>query len=105
VKQESLEQVIIELPRLSEEEFYELACRIKRIYEIAEGITLSNLEDDHLKMLASYAIRRTGHRVGTLVRSTVALLQEARREDFDFMSNYELIVEGAINRERSDRAL
>lgn len=104
VRQESLEKVIVGLPGLSEQEFFELALKIKSIFEIAEDTTLTQVSDEHLRVLARYVQTRTDQRVGTLVRSTVALLQEAGHEGFDFASNFELIVERAIQAESRDRA-
>lgn len=104
VRQRSLEKVIVELPPLSEQEFFELALRIKSIFEIAEDERLPQLGDDYLRLLAHYVQTRTDQRVGTLVRSTVALLQEACQEEFDFLRNYELIVEDTLGVESRDRA-
>jgi hypothetical protein len=104
IRQESLEKVIVELPPLSEQEFFELASNIKSVFEIAEDMTLPQVRDDHLRLLANYVQKRADQRVGTLVRSTVALLQEACQEEFDFLRNYELIVERTLQVESRDRA-
>lgn len=104
VRQKSLEKVIVELPPLSEQEFFELASRIKSIFEIAEDVTLPQVSNDYLRLLAHYVQTSTDQRVGTLVRSTVALLQEACQEEFDFLRNYEFIVGRTIQDESRDRA-
>ena len=103
VGQKSLEKVIVELPPLSEQEFFALASRIKSMFEMAEDVTLPQARDDHLRLLAHYVQTKTDQRVGPLVRSAVALLQEACQEEFDFLRNYEFIVERTLQVESRDR--
>lgn len=100
IGQSALDKVIIELPPLSEDEFTELSKRIKFIYEIAQGRQLPQVEEEHLRSLAEYVQMRTDRSVRTLVRSTVALLDEARQTvGLDVDSNYELIVERILEDE------
>lgn len=99
----NLDRVIVELPKLTEEEFLCLSRNIKDIYEIAES-QVEAVTDEHLRVLASYVIRRTDARVGTLVRSTVGLLDEARAEEFNFSGAYEYLVEQVIQAEQRERA-
>ena len=100
IGQRALDKVIIELPALTTEEFSLLALRIRDIYQIAFGCDDSLVTDEHLSYLAEYVEERTERSVRTLVRSTVMLLDEARRaEDLDILASYEFIVEQVIQDE------
>ena len=101
---DSLYKVIVELPNLTEEEFFKLAKKIKAVYEVARGQKLAMVNDSHLRSLSHYVQTRTDQRVGTMVRSTVAILDEATSPDFDFLSRFEFIVEKAKEQETMDRA-
>lgn len=104
IQQRALDKIIIELPVMNTEQFSQLARRIKTIYEIAEEDVLLLVTEEHLQRLAEYVIRRTDRSVRTLVRSTVMLLDECKREkDLDILSSYELIVEKVLQEE--ERAL
>jgi hypothetical protein len=101
----SLEKTIVELPALSDEQFAALALRIKEIYRIAYPAVDCRVTDEHLKTLAQYVNARTDRRTGTLVRSTVMLLDEGRHNpDSDILSNYELVVEKVIDDEARRQA-
>ncbi len=104
IRQKSLEKVIVDLPRLTEEEFFKLATKIKSVYKIAKGKKLKMVKDSHLQSLAHYVQARTDQRVGTMVRSTVLILDEATFPGFDFLSKFELLVEKAMEQEAYDRA-
>ena len=104
LRQDSLQKVIVDLPKLTEEEFFRLAQKIKVVYEVARGQNLTMVNDNHLRSLAHYVQNRTDQRVGTMVRSTVAILDEATSPDFDFLARFEFIVEKAIEQEAIDRA-
>ncbi|MDP2857793.1 MAG: DUF2791 family P-loop domain-containing protein [Bacillota bacterium] len=99
----SLENVIIELPALDEEQFFELGRKIRSIYEIAKGRP-SRVTDEHLRALASHVQRRADRRVGTLVRSVVAGLQDADQPAFDLTAEYPLLVERIIEEEKRERS-
>jgi hypothetical protein len=104
LKSNSLEKVIIELPELTEEQFVKLASRIKHVYEFALRKTLSTVTETDLGLLAHYVQTRTDKRVGTMVRSTVAVLDEAAPGNSDFMARLEMIVEKVMQQEARDRA-
>jgi len=104
LRQDSLHKVIMDLPKLTKEEFFKLSKNIKAIYEVAIGQNLTMVNDKHLQSLAHYVQTRTDQRVGTMVRSTVAILDEATSPDFDFLGRFELIVEKAMELEAVDRA-
>jgi hypothetical protein len=99
----SLENVIIELPALDEEQFFQLGQRIRHIYGIAKKQD-SKITDDHLRALASHVQRRTDRRVGTLVRSVVAALEDANQPGFDLNAEYQLLVERIIEEEQKERS-
>jgi len=103
VMSRSLENVIIELPALDEDEFFALGQKIRDIYEIAAK-QKSQVIDEHLRALASYVQRRTDRRVGTLVRSVVAALEDANQPGFDLNAEYQLLVEKIIEEEKKDRS-
>ncbi|MCD6099610.1 MAG: DUF2791 family P-loop domain-containing protein [Candidatus Marinimicrobia bacterium] len=100
----SLHKVIVDLPKLTEAEFFKLAQKIKAVYEVAFGQNLTTVNENHLQSLAHYVWTRTDQRVGTMVRSTVAILDEATAPDFDFLARFEFIVEKAMEQEAVDRA-
>lgn len=104
LRQDSLRKVIVELPKLTEEEFFQLAQKIKAVYEVAREQNLTMVNDSHLRSLAHYVKTRTDQRVGTMVRSTVAILDEAISPEFDFLAKFELIVEKTMEQEAIDRA-
>ena len=104
VKGTSLHSVIVELPKLSQEEFYKLASRIKEIFEVASGKQITNITATQLNLLASYVHQRTDQRVGTLVRSTVFVLNESMDPDFDFARKYQIVVDDVLSREEKERA-
>lgn len=103
IKSRSLESVIIELPALDEDQFFELSRKIRTIYESAKGRS-SPVTDEHLRALASHVQRRTDQRVGTMVRSVVAVLEDADSPAFDLTAEYPLIVERIIEEEQRDRS-
>jgi hypothetical protein len=103
VMSRSLENVIIELPALDEDEFFSLGRRIRDVYEIAIS-QKSRVTNEHLRALAAYVQRRTDRRVGTLVRSVVAALEDANQPGFDLNAEYQLIVETIIEEEQQDRS-
>ncbi len=104
VKATSLHAVIVELPRLSEEEFHRLALRIKEIFEVAEEKKTTKVTASDLKLLASYVQQRTDQRVGTMVRSTVSVLRDSLERGFDFAKRYQVVVENVISEEERERA-
>ena len=104
LRQDSLQKIIVDLPKLTEEEFLELAQNIKSVYEVAMEQKLTMVNDTHLQLLAHYVQTRTDQRVSTMVRSTVVLLDEATSAEFDFMTRFELIVEKAMHQEALDKA-
>lgn len=103
-RQDSRQKVIVDLPRLTEEEFLKLARKIKAIYEVAKSQSLTMVNDNHLRGLAHYVRARSDQRVGTMVRSTVAILDEATSAEFDFVRRFELIVEQVKEQEARDKA-
>jgi len=105
LEQHSLHKVIIELPKLKEEEFCQLAQNIKSVYEVATGRDLNMINENHLRTLAHYVQSRTDQRVGTMVRSTITILDEAANPDFDFINKYKFVVEKTIAIEARDRAI
>jgi len=105
LNQNSLDKVIVDLPKLTEDEFFRLAMKIKLLYEVALGKDFSKINENHLRSLAHYVQTRTDQRVGTMVRSTVAILDAATSQDFDFVKRFELLVEKAMEQEQIDRAL
>ena len=104
IRQDSLDKVIVDLPKLTEEQFVELARRIRPIYEASIGRRLTLVTDRHIRDLAHYVHTRTDQRVGTMVRSTVAVFDEATSAGFDFQKRFELIVENSMEQESRDRA-
>lgn len=105
IAQTSLDKTIVELPALSLEEFSQLALRVKEIYQIGYDQEMPQVKEEHLTALADYVKQRTDKSVRTLVRSTVMLLDEARRdESLDILGNYELIVETILQEEERERA-
>ncbi|MCL4299793.1 MAG: DUF2791 family P-loop domain-containing protein [Anaerolineae bacterium] len=106
IRPSALDKIIIELPALELEQFGELTRRIKTIYEIDIERDLPQVTEEHLSKLANYVKVRTDQSVRTLVRSTVMLLDEAKKdEQFDILSNYELIVEKIIKDEERKQAM
>jgi hypothetical protein len=106
IRPSALDKIIIELPALELEQFGELTRRIKTIYEIDIERDLPQVTEEHLSKLANYVKVRTDQSVRTLVRSTVMLLDEAKKdEQFDILSNYELIVEKIIQDEERKQAM
>lgn len=103
VMSRSLENVIIELPALDEGQFSILGQRIRDIYEIATK-QRSQVTDEHIRALASHVQRRTDRRVGTLVRSVVAALEDAGKPGFDLNADYPLLVERIIEEEQQERS-
>jgi len=103
--QNSLDKVIVDLPKLTEDEFFRLAMKIKHLHEVALEKDFSMINENHLRSLAHYVQTRTDQRVGTMVRSTVAILDSATSDDFDFVKKFELLVERAMEQEQVDRAL
>lgn len=100
----SLDSVIIRLPDLTEEEFYEIASNIKSIFEVARERRIDNIDPSHLRALAGYVKTSAGGRVATLVRSTVQILDlAAADEQFDFLREFELVVGRVIADERKHR--
>jgi hypothetical protein len=102
----SLESPIIELPELSDDEKKRLADRIVGLYKLAYDCSLPQIKDNHLEALIEYINRRTiRENVDALVRSTVALLDEARRDaNIDVMNYYEALVENIIKDQEERRA-
>jgi len=105
IRQDSLHKVIVDLPKLTEEEFFQLAQKIKTVYEVYKGQKLVTINDNDLRLVAHYVQTRTDQRVGTMVRSTVAILDEATSPNFNFRKNFEFIVEKVMDQERIDRAM
>jgi len=103
VMSRSLESVIIELPALDEDQFSSLGQKIRDIYEIATK-QKSPVTNEHLRALASHVQRRTDRRVGTLVRSVVAALEDANQPGFDLNAEYPLLVERIIKEEQQGRS-
>ena len=99
----SVDRVIVELPELSEQQFAEIASRIRSVYAKATGKTLNAITDAHLWALAHYVKTQKDRSVGTMVRSTVAILDACTGVDFDFLERFELIVEKAMQQESRDR--
>lgn len=100
----SLNKVIVDLPELSEDEFFAVSKKIKFVYEIAHGREIGTVTDKHLRSLARYVQTTTDQRIGTMVRSTVAILDEAISDRFNFARNFEILVQRAIDQEAKDRA-
>jgi len=94
----SLESVIIELPALSDDQRKQLATRIRELYQLGYDCDLSIVQDAHLEALVEYVKRRTiQENVDALVRSTIALLDEARKNtSLDPMTRYEAVVESIL---------
>jgi hypothetical protein len=106
INQKALEAIIVELPQLKEDQFWQLALFVRQIYEKMIEKPLSKVDNGHLKLLSNYVVVRSDKSVRTLVRSTVMLLDEAFRDDqLDVLSNYELIVENVLLDEERKRAL
>jgi len=101
---DSPEKVIVELPKLTAEEFFQISQKIKKIYEKSIRKEFKNVTDNDLRALAEYVRRRTDQRVGTMVRSTVAILDEAKSPNFDFSTSFEFLVEKAMEKESEERA-
>jgi len=100
----SVDRVIVELPELSEQQFAEIALRIRSVYAKATGKSLNAITAEHLWALAHYVKTQKDKSVGTMVRSTVAVLDACTGTDFDFLERFELIVEKAMQQESRDRA-
>ncbi len=100
----SLKKVIVELPGLSEAQLAEAAIKIKAIYQAACGKMIRALTENNLKVLANYVMTQQDRSIGTLVRSTVQILDDAVEGGFDFMSKFELIVGRVMEQEAKDRA-
>jgi hypothetical protein len=93
----SLERTIIELPALTEEQFAELASRIRAIVELARGQEATGVSDEDLGALSAYVRQRRSDEVSTLVRSVVVLVGQAIDDpEFDFGSTYPFVVEEQI---------
>lgn len=103
-QQNSYHKIIIELPNLNESEFLQIAEKIKTIYEKAYNKNLSNISEEELKILSGYVHKFADNHVGTMVRSTVVLLQEATNSEFNFEKRFEIIVESVKQLEEIDRA-
>jgi len=100
----SLDSVIVRLPDLTEEQFYEIASKIKSIFEVAREQSIENVQPSHLRALAGYVKTSAGGRVATLVRSTVQILNMAAADkQFDFLREFEFVVGRVIADERQDR--
>jgi hypothetical protein len=105
INQQALDKIIVELPQLTDTQFFELACRIKQIFEVSPEGIVPQVTIDHLQKLSQYVFYRTDKSVRTLVRSTVMLLDEAKRdENLNVLSNYELIVEHVLKDEERKKA-
>ena len=102
----SLESPIIDLPALSEDELQRLSTRIKELYEVAYEVELLQVTDAHIAALVGYVERRATQRnIRALVRSTVAMLDEARRDStLDPTTKYEALVETILKEESELRA-
>lgn len=102
----SLDSVIIDLPALNKDQLQQLATRIQELYEIAYERKLPHVRDSHIAALVGYVMRRAGQKnVRALVRSTVALLDEARRDpSLDPGTRYEALVETILKEEELTRA-
>lgn len=87
------ERVILDLPDLSVDEFFEVAVKIKEIYGVMSGEQSSRIDEGNLRTLAEYVKKGADRRVSTLVRSTVAVLDATKQESFDFDSMFEKIAE------------
>ena len=97
--------MIIELPKLTEEELCELGLRIKEIFEITEDKPIHQVGQIHMQALANYIKTRAGGRVATFVRSAVNILQEsvAKGDNFEFNDSYEFITGKVIQEERKTK--
>lgn len=102
--QNSPNKVIVDLPKLTEEEFFSVSKKIKSVFEVAIGKEIETVSDNHLRLLANYVQTRTDQRIGTMVRSTVAIFDAAILDGFDFKRKFEVLVEKSINQEAIDRA-
>ena len=102
----SLDSVIIDLPALTDDQLQQLALRIKELYQVAYDHSLPQVEDSHIAALVGYVERRASQRnIRALVRSTVALLDEARRDaSLDPVTRYETLVETILKEEEHARA-
>jgi len=104
-KSTSLDSVIIDLPKLTEEELCKLGLKIQEIFEIANGKPIPQIKLVHMQALANYIKTRAGGRVATFVRSAVNILQEsvAKGVKFDFNDSYEFITGKVIQEERKTK--
>jgi len=102
----ALDSVIIDLPGLTSEELLRLAERIRGIYELAYESAVLHVKEASMEALVGYVERRTSERnIRALVRSVVALLDEARRDSsFDATARYEALVEVIMREEEQARA-
>jgi len=102
----SLDSVIVDLPALTDDQLQQLALRIKDLYQMAYDRRLPQVEDSHIAALVGYVERRASQRnVRALVRSAVALLDEARRDSsLDPATKYEALVETILKEEELARA-
>jgi hypothetical protein len=100
----SLKKVIVELPELSEPQLAEVGIKIKAIYQKACGKMIRAVTENNLKVLANYVMTQQDRSIGTLVRGTVQILDDAVEGGFDFMSKFELIVGRVMKQEAIDRA-
>ena len=100
----SYKNVIIDLPELSEAQLAGAAIKIKAIYQISYGKSIRAVTESNLRTLANYAMTHQDRSIGTMVRSTVYILDNAIEGGFNFMSKFELIVERVAEQEAIDRA-
>jgi len=104
IETKSLRNIIVELPELNEAQLAEVASKIKSIYQVTHGKSIRLVTEKHLKILASYVMTHQDRSIGTMVRSTVQILDQAVEHGFNFMSRFELIVERVAEQEAIDRA-
>lgn len=88
----SPESVIVEIPELSEEDFLNLAFKIRNVFFVAFPRDGTPITDEEMGALVRY-IRNNDPRVATLVRSVYAVCERARRPGFSFARDFEVIVE------------
>lgn len=101
----SMERTIIELPALSEDQYRELARRIRGIVEISRAGERSPITDEQLDRLADYAHDRASEQLSTLVRSVVHVVGDSFDvPDFDFDSSYLFLVEEQIQQFQNELA-
>jgi len=100
----SYKNVIIDLPELSEVQLASAAIKIKAIYQFSYGKSIRAVTESNLRTLANYVMTHQDRSIGTMVRSTIYILDNAIEEGFNFMSRFELIVERVVEQEAIDRA-